>query len=354
MQNITILLSASGSPTMPGALKCFKNNGEREIRIVGIDMSVDPTCRFMVDSFYQVPPVTDPLYFSIVLDICKKENVDIYFPNISFEVGALVEYQNIFEKAGVKLSISNPYSIKVANNKLHTYQLLERSGIPVPEYYEVKSVNDFKFACKELGYPNKALCLKIVEGSGSRGVRVIDNSRSRYKLFSQEKPSSLFTSYDDMVSILESEKKLDTMMLMHYFPGNEYTVDALADHGKVLYQVGRENVDSLMSIAQESVLSKNDFAFDISQRIIELLGYDGNIGIDFMKGHDGIPILTDINPRITATVSVIAAGGVNLPYLRVKQLLGEKLPSLNVRYGTRLKRRYLELFCDADGNEIIF
>ena len=37
------------------------------------------------------------------------------------------------------------------------------------------------------------------------------------------------------------------------------------------------------------------------------------------------------------------AGGLNLPYLRVKQLLGEPLPEVKVEYGAHLKRRYLDV-----------
>ncbi len=60
----------------------------------------------------------------------------------------------------------------------------------------------------------------------------------------------------------------------------------------------------------------------------------------------------DINPRITATVSLFAAAGLNLPYLRIKQLLNETLPKCEVHYGTRLKRRYDEIFTDANGKLI--
>lgn len=353
MRDITILLSASGSPTMPGLIKCFKNNGERNIRIIGVDMSANPTCNFMVDTFYQVPAVTDEKYCTTILDICKKEKVEIYFPNISAEMSALIEYQDSFEKAGIKISMSNSESIRIANDKLLTYQILENAGIPIPKFCKVTSIDDFKAACKELGFPERALCLKIVNGSGSRGVRIIKNIRNRYHAFAQEKPSSLFTSYEDMLSVLESAEQLDTMLLMPYFEGNEYSVDLLANHGETLYQVGRENTISLMSIAQESVLARNENAYNISSRVVELLDYDGNIGFDFMKDKDGITFLTDINPRITATVSVIAAGGINLPYLRIKQLLGELLPEQGVQYGVMLKRRYQELFCDAKGNEIV-
>ena len=142
------------------------------------------------------------------------------------------------------------------------------------------------------------------------------------------------------------------MMLVEYMPGTEYTVDLLAEKGKVLYEVGRENVVSLMSIAQESILKYDEEAYRICEKIVELLKMDGNIGFDFMRDRDGTPMLMDINPRITATVSVIAAGGVNLPYMRVKQLLGETLPHLEPQYGTFLKRRYGEIYTNNEGDRI--
>ena len=74
--------------------------------------------------------------------------------------------------------------------------------------------------------------------------------------------------------------------------------------------------------------------------------------LDFKFDAEGHPQLMEINPRLAATLSVIAAGGVNLLYLRVKQLLGEELPEVGVNYGVKLKRRYHELFCDKVGNPI--
>lgn len=51
MKDLTVLISASGSPSIPGIIACFKNNGERKIRVVGVDMSDEPSARYMVDAF---------------------------------------------------------------------------------------------------------------------------------------------------------------------------------------------------------------------------------------------------------------------------------------------------------------
>ncbi len=347
-------MSASSSPSMPGLLKCLKNNGEREIRVVGIDMASDPSAKFMVDAFYQVPAANDSSFTDLVLNICKKEHVDVYFPNVSAEVEAVVARKDEFDAIGVHLSVSNMQSVNISNNKLHTYQALEKAGIPVPKYYAVHTVEDFINGCTYMGYPEKPVCLKIVNSSGSRGVRIIDANKSRYQIFAYEKPNSFYTSYDDMLSVLKSAECLDEMILLECMNGPEFTVDLLADKGEVIYEVGRENVVSLMSIAQETVVKYDELAYNISSDVVKLLKMDGNVGFDFMRNDKGEAVLMDINPRITATVSVIAAAGVNLPYLRVKQLLGENMPECSPVYGTRLRRRYDEMFTTPDGDLVNF
>ncbi len=344
MKDLTVLFSACGSQVAPGMIDCIKNNGERNVRVVGIDMDYDPSVYQYVDAFYRVPAANALNYADSVLDICMKEKVDIYFPNISAEVEILVKRHKDFQTLGVLLSVSDGNAVSISNNKLQTYQKLKSAGIPVPQFYPVHTVDDFIEGCKVMGFPHKPVCLKIVNGSGSRGVRIIDAAQSRYQIFVKKKPNSFYTSYEDMLSILREPIYLDEMMLVEYMPGNEYTVDLLADKGCVLYEVGRENTVSMMSIAQESILAYDEHAYQVCKDVVSLLGMDGNIGFDFMRDSENKAVLMDINPRLTATVSVIAAGGVNLPYLRIKQLLGEELPVCDVKYGTRLKRRYKDYF----------
>ena len=50
-RDITVLMSACGSPSIPGMIRCLKENGERNIRVIGIDMDDDPTTQYLVDAF---------------------------------------------------------------------------------------------------------------------------------------------------------------------------------------------------------------------------------------------------------------------------------------------------------------
>jgi len=243
-------------------------------------------------------------------------------------------------------------NINIANNKLRLYEFMQEKGIPVVPFKRVASLNEFDNAITELGYPEKAVCVKMAESSGSRGIRIIDSSKSLYDLFIHSKPESFHTTLEYMKRTLSEAPIFPELLVMKYLPGNEYTVDLLADNGKVLYISGRNNVKMLMSIAQESILQENHRAFNIAIHVVEGLKLDGVVGMDFLFDENGLAQLMDVNPRIDATVSILAAGGLNLPYLCVKKMLGETLPDVKVKYGTHLKRRYAETFSDKFGKQI--
>ena len=90
---VTIMLTASGSQFAPGIVKCFKQNGEREVRVIGGDMDNDPSNRYVVDRFYQIPPVNAANYADRIVEICRTEKVQILFPQMSAELS--VYYKNL-------------------------------------------------------------------------------------------------------------------------------------------------------------------------------------------------------------------------------------------------------------------
>lgn len=352
MRGIKVLLTAAGSPSSPGLIACLKNNGERNVSVIGADMKADATISQMCDKVFLVPSASDAEYIDSLLDICRIKHIDVLIPGISQELPKLQERRNEFESIGTKVSVSDGKGLLIANDKIKLYQYMKANGYSIPRFCVITSIDEFGDACREVGYPEKAVCVKMKDGSGSRGIRIIDPHKSRYDVFAGEKPNSFFTTYDDMISILKEAKEFPELLIMDYLPGMEYSVDLLAEHGKTLYIVGRESNIISASIPQEATLVENQEAYALSKQIVADLKLDGNVDLDFKFDGEGHPQLMEINPRLAATLSVIAAGGVNLLYLRVKQLLGEELPQLEVNYGVKLKRRYHELFCDKNGQPV--
>ena len=214
----------------------------------------------------------------------------------------------------------------------------------MPKFHPVRTAEELLPACQAVGYPEKAVCVKATELSGSRGIRIIDASKSRYDILFGQKPNSFYTTFEELQDTLRERPTIPEMMAMECLPGEEGSVDLIADHGKILYMAYRESNVNLASIPQEATLSYNEEAYQIATEVIKKLELDGNADLDFKYDENGHPVLMEINPRIAATMQIFKMGGMNLPYLRIKQLLGEDLPEVKIQYGIKMKRRYMEMY----------
>ena len=342
-KNCTVLITAAGNVFMPGTMACIKQNGEREIRLIGADMSDDPTILQMCDAAYPVPRGNDPAYVDVLIDICKKEKVDVLLPIMSVELNALAENRDRFADVGTIVSVSDPAALAVANDKRKLLDYLREQGLPCADYYAVNSMDELLATVRKLGYPEKRVCVKATNGSGSRGFRLLDAKASRFDMFLHEKPSAGVIRLEELTAILEEAEVFPELLVMEYLPGAEYSVDLLADHGKVLVSCCRKSLRMENSIMLDAEIVDAPAVLELCAAVTEKLGLDGNIGFDLRERADGTPLIMECNPRITAGIPYFALAGVNLPYLCIKHLLGEELPDCSLKYGTVVKRRWTEM-----------
>lgn len=346
------MITGAGAPGAPSIIRCLRKNGERPIRIVGVDMNPLASTRRMTDLFFPVPAAKDPMFLEKVMEICLQEKVDVIVPLVTRELYLFAEHKSAFEERGIRVSVMPLPVLKIVNNKLRLLTKMRELGMETPAFEPARTVDEVKTACKKLGYPENAVCVKSSEGNGSRGVRIIDAHKSHFDLLFNEKPNSMYMSYHDLIAALEEKTEIPEMMVMEFLPGEEYGVDALCDHGRVLCIAGRYNMAVNSSIPQASVVENREEPLKIAAELIEKLGMDGNVNFDFKYDVSGNARLIEINPRLSATITAYAPAGVNFPYLRVKQLLGEQISVPQVRAGVAMQRRYAEVFFDPNGIEI--
>ena len=93
----------------------------------------------------------------------------------------------------------------------------------------------------------------------------------------------------------------------------------------------------------DAVIAHNPGVTDLCTLVSEKLGLDGNIGFDIRERSDGTPVIMECNPRITSGTPYFALAGVNLPYLCIKKILGEKIVVDTPEYGKIVRRRWMEM-----------
>ena len=231
MRDITVLVTASGAPGTAALLRALRTNGERGVRVVGTDMSPQAVGRQFCDRFYVVPPGREPGFVDAVLDIVRRENIDLVLPQSSFDLLALAEARERFMATTVL--VSPPEAIRTANDKAAAYALLERLGLRAPAWRRVTGARALALAAEELGYPERSLCFKPVFSSGSRGFRVLDATVDRAKQLIEERPGNLAMRLADVLELLPEEGGPD-LLVMELAQGRERTVDGIARSGQVV------------------------------------------------------------------------------------------------------------------------
>ena len=129
MKPITVMVTASGAPGTAALLRALRENGEREVRLVGTDMSERAVGKHLCDAFHIVPGGADPAFADAMLEVAKRENVDAILPQSSFDLEGLAEHVGRFP---MPVLVSSPDAIHRSNDKAETYAMLHRIGVPAP------------------------------------------------------------------------------------------------------------------------------------------------------------------------------------------------------------------------------
>ena len=155
------------------------------------------------------------------------------------------------------------------------------------------------------------------------------------------------------ISVVDSGPALTAMgasadfLVQEYLPGDEYSIDVLADAGgHVVASVPRERtrVDSGVSVAGRTI---HDAELEQFGAVAAATGLTYVANVQCRRDVAGHPALLEVNPRFPGAMPLTVASGVDMPRMALDSLRGRALPAhadfrevAMVRY---LEERFIEL-----------
>jgi carbamoyl-phosphate synthase large subunit len=355
LKSIKVFITGAGAPGAPGIIKSLRKITEREISVIGGDANLGNSVGAgLLDKVFQIPFAESPDFIEKVLEICTSEKVDVIIPLVTRELLAFARNKDLFAKNGIYVSVSDSEPLEIANNKYLLMRFCRENNIPVPDFHIVHSLDEFRNAAVRLGYPQKKICFKPPVSNGLRGFRIIEDGQDRLYSLMNEKPNNIYISFDEFVSICEAGKSFPELIIMEFLPGEEYSVDVLADNGKFISAIPRSRDHIKMGISFVGTVIEDKEIIEYSRRIVEGLKLNGNIGLQFKRDMSGIPKIIESNPRVQGTIVLCTAAGENMVYEAVKIGIGEKPGIPEIKWGLKMIRYWDELFLDINGNKVDF
>lgn len=311
LRSVRVMITGAGGPAAVSVMKSL--GADASVSLIAADMDPWAAGLYLVppEARTLVPAGTDPRYADATLARCAAMGVDVLIPTCDAELRPLGKARDEFRRAGIELLLAPDSALEVCLDKL---ALAERCAghLPVPRTERLDKIAD----PESWTYP---VMIKPRSGSGSRGISVAASSEELLRL----EPSPDFLVQD-------------------YLPGEEYSVDVLADvTGHVVAAVPRvrERVDSGVSVAGRTVHDAELERLGAGVAAATGLTYVANV--QFRRDTGGRPALLEVNPRFPGAMPLTVASGVDMPLMALDALRGRPLPT-RADFRDTAMVRYLE------------
>jgi len=351
-----VLIPGVCHPIAAETLESLRRVGDQRdhsLYIVGVDVEERGRNFVGVDAHHFVPGASAPEYIEVLLDICRKERIDVVVPWSDIEADAISHSAATFKEAGIATLCGSPESVQCALDKGSTLDTMKRCGIPVPDYELTSSPDELAHAATGLGYPQRRVVVKPRRSSGGRGMWVLDANADMLSPYAGPGRQATLAAF--MFILRESESanlRVPGYVVMEYLPGEDYSVDALASEGEAIFVVPRRRIRAVEGISHIGEIAENAEVRSAVARVIRAMDLHLNVNVQlkYTGARDAAPMVYEVNPRISGSIVANDAAGVNLLYHGIQLALGNPPPApdeIRVQE-TRMFREWVGRYTNTD------
>ena len=310
-RRLRILVTGAGGPAAIAAMKSLR--ADDTVELLAADMDPWAAGLYLVPTWARtlIPAGAAPGFADALLKRCLTLGVDIVLPTVDAELRPLAGARGKFAADGIELLLAPAAALDVILDKLILVQ--HCAGVVRVPRTEVFGP---RVDPAQWTYP---VIVKPRQGSGSRGVVIVGSAAE-----------------------LAALDRSAALIVQEFLPGEEYSVDVLADAGgRVIASVPRlrARVDSGVSVGGRTVHDPEIEAF--GRAVAQATGVTFVANVQCKRDASGAPALLEVNPRMPGTLGLTIASGVDMPRLALAALLGKPLPE-TIGFCERAVVRFLD------------
>ncbi|MCR6672052.1 ATP-grasp domain-containing protein [Devosia ginsengisoli] len=283
-----------------------------EIHFADADrLAIDPS--IPDNQRHEVPLANDPRFVESLIRLCKTLAIDLLVPGVDEELPVLAANRDEF--LPVRIMLPGLDYIESMLDKLEMVAVLRQRGVTVPaSRLLTDDLSDWTFP---------SIC-KPRTGRGSRDVSVLNSIKEAEELIARLGLSAR------------------SMMVQEKIEGTEYTVQMSADANGDLRAIVPVKVDIKRGITLRAITNNEPAVTSACRAIHEAVRAVGCYNIQLMLTPDGRAIPFEINPRVSTTLCLVVAAGVDPFSNYLGQATAGELQTY--RQGLRLRRHWRNHF----------
>lgn len=282
-------------------------------RLLGADVSRLSAGFHDADAAFLVPRCTDADYIPRLLEIVRRERVEILVPLIDTELGFLARHREAFLREGCHVIVSDLEQVLLTRDKGMAARRFRALGFDAPDVIGDDRLRD----PDALHYP---LFLKPSDGSSSIGaVRIDGPAELRYQLAHVESP-----------------------VVQSFEQGEEFTIDVFCDLGGVARcAVPRRRLEVRAGEVSKGLTVKDRSLMTAASRLATALGgCRGCVTLQCFRRPDERFVFFEANLRFGGGYPLSHAAGANFPGWILRMVAGEEIPPFDAWEDNLLMLRF--------------
>ncbi len=330
---ITVAITGLNNTDNPGpgvpVIRGIRDSEDFDARIIGLAYENLEPGIFMpgvADKTYQVPypsEGTDVLVRRI-LEIHKKDPIDVLIPNFDAELYAFMRSEKVLEEAGIRTFLPTLEQFE-ERHKSNLPDFGEKYGLDVPFSKAITRIDEIDKLKDEFEYP----------------LMVKGKFYDAYLAYNEEQVKMNYNKI--------SAKWGLPVIIQEFIKGTEVNVVALGDgEGNTIGAVPmRKQYITDKGKAWSGITLDDPKLLELTRRIIKATKWKGGMEIELVKSNRNELFIIEINPRIPAWVYLAVGAGQNLPEALVKLALGMKVEAFtSYQVGKMFVRYSYDLITD--------
>ncbi|MBD5473513.1 MAG: HAD-IA family hydrolase [Lachnospiraceae bacterium] len=295
MKEIRILFTGTGRrvellQAFRNAALCLKQN----LKIYSADMSETAPAAVYCDYVRKICAMKDADYIQQLMDICRRDRIDLVIPTIDTDLLILSQNAERFEAIGTRVLISRPDKIAICRDKNYTSDFFVSCGLEAP-----MPVNDY------LKYQGDYPCfIKPKDGSSSINAFKV-NDKNELSMYAGQ---------------------IGDYIIQPFIEGREYTIDIFCDfNGKPIYITPRERIAVRSGEVLKTKIELDETIIEEAKSLISHFCPCGPMTVQLIRQKDtGRDYYIEINPRYGGGAPLSMKAGADSASVLLKLLMGEE------------------------------
>jgi HAD superfamily hydrolase (TIGR01549 family) len=323
MKEIHILVTGVGRRIE--LLQAFRQaalNLNINLKIYGADMSGTAPALAYCDYTRKVCAMHDSRYIQELVDICKKDKIDLVMPTIDTDLLILSRSVEVFKNIGTKVLISKLDKILICRDKNNTGKFFESCGLKAPKTY-----NNYK---EYFGpYP---CFIKPKDGSSSINA---------FKVEDKEELSVYAGQIEDYI-------------IQPFISGREFTIDIFCDFdGNPIYITPRERTQVRAGEVLKTQIYMDEIMINEAKVLCKAFKPCGPMTVQLIQDKNtGENYYIEINPRYGGGAPLSMKSGARSAEALLRLLCGEKVEyQRNSSCNGAIYSRFDQSVCISEGDD---